>query len=319
MPDPTSKPASDPSRRDFLNTGILTTASAAVAVAAAPLTASAPRAARPRHVGPPRKAVKLGMVKDPKATKLEARFALPKEVGFDGVELSSPGGMPDPDAVRKAASNTGLVVHGVVDSVHWNKPFSHPDAAVRAEGVKAAEQALRDAKAVGATSVLIVPAVVGKSVSYRDAWTRSQDAIAKLLPLAEELKVSLALENVWNHFLLSPMECARYIDAFNSPWIGAYLDPGNLVVHGWPEHWVECLGTRIFKIDVKDYSRKKLNDEGKWKGFQVKIGEGDTDWPAVRKALQAVGYDDWYTAEVGGGDKTRLKDIATRMDAFLSN
>jgi len=100
--------------------------------------------------------------------------------------------------------------------------------------------------------------------------------------------------------------------------VGSYLDVGNLVRYAWPEHWVEALGQRIFKVDVKGYSRKKQNDEGLWKGFQVKIGEGDADWPTVVKALRKVGYQGWFTAEVGGGGKDRLAEIAAAMDRVMT-
>ena len=122
----------------------------------------------------------------------------------------------------------------------------------------------------------------------------------------------------WNNFLLSPLEFARYIDEFESPMVGAYFDVGNVVRFGWPEQWIRILGKRIVKLDVKEYSRKKQRNEGLWKGFQVEIGHGDCNWPEVRKALTEIGYTSgWATAEVGSGDRTRLADIARRMDTIL--
>ena len=162
-----------------------------------------------------------------------------------------------------------------------------------------------------------MPAVVNKQISYADAYTRSQAEIRKVLPLAEELQVKIALENVWNNFLLSPLEYAQYIDAFDSPWIGAYFDVGNIVNYGWPEHWIRTLGHRILKLDIKEFSRQKRDDEGLWKGFGVELGEGDCDWPAVNQALNDIGYSGWATAEIRGGDTARLKDIAMRMDRIL--
>ena len=164
------------------------------------------------------------------------------------------------------------------------------------------ETAIRDCARYGGSTVLLVPAVVSKEVSYRDAYERSQAEIRKVLPLAKELGVKIALENVWNNFLLSPLEAARYVDEFESEWIGWYFDVGNVVNYGWPEQWVEVLGERILKLDVKEFSRTKRNDEGLWKGFGVKLLEGDCDWPAVMKALDGVGYEGWATAELAGGD-----------------
>ena len=261
-----------------------------------------------------RKAVKLGMVRV--RSPLKERFQLLKDLGFDGVELDSPSNL-DRDEVLRARDAAKLPIHGVVDSAHWRDRLSDPSPDKRAAGRKALETALRDCKAYGGDTVLLVPAVVDKQVAYDQAWERSTAEIRTVLPLAAELGIKIALENVWNHFLLSPMEAARYVDQFESPWIGWYFDVGNVVNYGWPEQWIRILGKRILKLDVKEYSRKKRNDEGLWKGFQVEIGDGDCDWPAVRAALEEIGYRGWATAEVGGGGPDRLKDIKTRMDRVL--
>jgi len=216
-----------------------------------------------------------------------------------------------------ARDATKLPIHGVVDSVHWRKPLSHPKPEVRAEGRAALETALRDCRKLGGSTVLLVPAVVNKQVPYDAAYERSQKEIRKVLPLAAELKMKIALKNVWNGFLLSPLEARRYVDEFESPWIGWYMDVGNVVNFGWPEQWIRILGQRVLKVDVKGFSRKKRNDEGLWKGFAVEIGDGDCGWPEVRKALADVGYDGWATAEVGGGGKERLSDIRKRMAKVL--
>ncbi len=135
-------------------------------------------------------------------------------------------------------------------------------------------QCLRDAKAFGGTTVLLVPAVVNKEVSYQDAYVRSQAEIRKPFPLASELGIKILFENVWNNFLLSPLEMARYIDEFDNPMVGAYFDVGNVVHYGWPEHWIRCLGHRIGKLDIKEFSRKKADSEGKGNGFDSEIGDG---------------------------------------------
>lgn len=261
-----------------------------------------------------KKAVKFGMVQEDLSV-LE-KFNLLKSLGFDGVEMDSPSDLDIAEVVA-ASNESGLPIHGVVDSIHWKKTLSDPDAAVRKEGLAGLETALGDAKAFGASTVLLVPAVVNKMVSYADAYSRSQAEIRKVLPLAEELGVKIAIENVWNMFLLSPLECARYIDEFESEWIGWYFDVGNIVNYGWPEHWIRTLGPRILKLDIKEYSRSKRDEEGPYAGFRVELGEGDCDWAAVQDALADIGYEGWATAEIPGGDRNRLKDIADRMDNIL--
>ncbi len=297
-------------RREFLKT-------VGGGLAAAGLTVTSARTAHAAAAKPRiKKAVKFGMVAG-KMSILD-KFKMLKDLGFDGVEMSSPSGI-DKDQVVAARDKTGLEIPGVVNSVHWSKPLSHPDPAVRQACVQSIETALRDAKLYGGTSMLLVPAVVNKEISYDDAYKRSQAEIRKVLPLAKELGITIAIENVWNHFLLSPMETARYIDEFNSPYVRAYFDVGNIVNYGWPEHWIRILGKRIAKLDIKEFSRKRRDKEGLWKGFQVELGEGDCDWPAVMKALRDIDYTGWGTAEVRGGDRKRLKEIADRMDRCFAS
>lgn len=270
--------------------------------------------ARPRRGRKIKKSLKIGMAQVGK--DLTEKFRILRELGFDGVELDSPSGIAIDEALA-AKEASGLEIPGVVDSLHWSQPLSSADAEVRAKGRAALEQALRDCKALGGSTVLLVPAVVNASVSYDQAWERSRAEILRLLPLAAELEVSIAIENVWNNFLLSPLEAARYVDSFESPWVSWYLDVGNLVNYGWPEQWARILGRRISKLDVKEFSRKKRDSEGLWKGFEVEIGEGDCNWPAVMAALDEVGYQGWASAEVGGGGRERLAEIVRRMDLVL--
>lgn len=265
-----------------------------------------------------KKAVKIGMVGgEAKGLPLAEKFALLKRIGYDGVELDSPN-THGAEAVLEAIDKSGLPVHGVVDSVHWNLTLSHPDLAVRKQGLDGLLTALRDAKAYGATTVLLVPAVVSKEVSYADAYSRSQEEVRKAVPLAEELGIRILFENVWNNFLLSPLETARYIDGFESEMVGAYFDVGNVVRYGWPAHWVAALGKRIGKLDIKEFSREKMMKEGLGKGFDVEIGDGDCDWPEVRAELKRIGFaDGWATAEVSGGGEERLTAILERMRKVL--
>ncbi len=294
------------SRRRFLECASLT---AAVGVAPGALASTSARAPRLR------KCLKYGMVQE--GETVLARFELAKAAGFAGIELDSPNDLAL-EEVLAAKQATGLEIPGVVDSVHWRKPLSSPDADVRAAGRSALETALRDCKAYGGTTVLLVPARVSADVSYDDAYRRSQEEIRAVLPLAAELDVKIAIENVWNDFLLSPLEAARYVDEFESPQIGWYMDVGNIVNYGWPEQWIRILGPRILKLDIKEFSRQKRNDEGLWEGFRVALGEGDCNWPAVLAALDDIGYSGWASAEVSGGDRARLEEISRRMDRIFA-
>lgn len=300
----------NPNRRSFLQT-------AGVAAASALAGGSVGRSATAAERKGFRKAVKWGMIDLPGASVLE-KFTLMKELGYDGMELNAPDDL-DKKEVLAARDKTGLPIHGVVDSVHWKDHLSHPDPAVRSRGVQALEQAVRDSKEYGGTTVLLVPAVVSKEVSYADAYKRSQAEIRRVLPLAEKLEIKIGLENVWNNFLVSPLETARYIDEFDSPWIGAYFDVGNVLRYGWPEHWIRTLGKRIIKLDIKEYSRKKQEQEGLFKGFDVELLEGDCDWPAVMAALDEIGFSGWGTAEIPGGGRERLAAIAARMDRIFAS
>ena len=235
-------------------------------------------------------------------------FQLLKEAGFEGVELISPNEL-DQNGVLAARDKTGLVIHGVSGGRHWQDPLSDPDPKVVERGMAAIRQEFLDCKAYGGTTVLVVPAVVNKKVSYRQAYERSQANIRKLIPLAEESGVKIAVEEVWNKFLLSPVEFARYIDEFQSPTVGAYFDVGNVVEFGYPEEWIRELGRRILKIHIKEYAKAKR--------FSYPLGEGEIDWPAVRQALVDVGYEGWITAEVGLGDLDAMKDVVARMNRLL--
>ncbi len=261
-----------------------------------------------------KKAVKFGMIEED-MTILE-KFELLKRLGFDGVEMDSPSDL-DTDEVVAARDASGLPIHGVVDSVHWRQTLSDADPAVREAGLDGLKIALNDAFAFGASTVLLVPAVVNKDVSYDDAYSRSQAEIRKVLPMASDLGVKIAIENVWNRFLLSPLEAARYVDEFESDSIGWYMDIGNIVTFSWPEQWIRILGHRVLKLDIKEYSRTKRDEEGPYAGFRVKLGEGDCNWPEVLKAVDDIGYNGWATAEIPGGDATRLEEIATRMNRIL--
>ena len=299
-------------RREFLATGGGILAAAALP----PLLGAATTSPAPAAKRPLKKAIHLGMIAG--NFSVLDKFKLAKELGFDGLEVDGPAD-PQRGDMLKARDATGLPISSVMNSVHWKWPLSHPDPAIRARGLDGLRGALRDAKDYGCSAVLLVPAVVNKQVSYAEAYQRSQAEIRQVLPLAEELRVHIAIENVWNQFLLSPLEAARYVDDFQSPWVGFYFDVGNVINYGWPEHWIQSLGKRLLRIHIKEFSRTKRDREGLWKGFNVELLEGDCDWPAVMRALDQVGYRDWITAEVGGGDIHRLRDIAERMNRILAS
>jgi L-ribulose-5-phosphate 3-epimerase len=245
------------------------------------------------------------------------KFEAVKQAGFDGVEVNS---HLDRNEVLKARDKTGLPVPSVCNSQHWKYLLSDPDPAVREEGVAAMRVALEDAKAYGADTVLLVPGRVTESVSYDECWKRSIEEINKIIPLAEKLDVKIAVENVWNNFLLSPLEAARYIDQFHSNYVGAYFDCGNILAYGWPEQWIRILGKRIAKVHIKEYSRKIADAEGRSAGFKVKLREGDVNWNAVMKAFDDIGYQGWTTIEMPGGDTAEgLKDLCDRLKLILES
>jgi hexulose-6-phosphate isomerase len=298
-------------RRQFLKAG--SGALAAAVVAPARLSAAVPAATSKKRAI--RKAVMYATV-GVKGSVLE-KFKAVKEAGFEGVEPMS---HMDQNEVIKALEETGLRAASVCCSTHWNQTLSDSNPATRERGLEGLKQALRDAKRYGASSVLLVPAVVNKQVSYADAYARSQAEIRKALPLAEELGVKIAIENVWNQFLLSPMEAARYVDEFNSPWIGWHFDVGNVITYGWPEQWIRILNKRILKLHIKEFSRKKRDAEGLGKGFDVEFLKGDNDWPSIMKALDEIGYNGWGIAEQPGADSPEgLKKLSEEMDRIFAS
>lgn len=296
-------------RKSFIQAGAATLASAMLT----PLASSADDAPAKKRVL--KKAVNLGMVKADSASVAD-RFKMIRDAGFDGVELNRPDAIPL-DELIKASASAGLPVAGTIDTVHWGKPLSSPDAKVREQGFNGLKLALQESGELGCDRLLLVPAVVNKDISYADAYTRSQDLIKQAVPFAEKAKCRIAIENVWNQFLLSPLEAARFVDEIGSPWVGWHFDIGNVVTYGWPEQWIRILGPRVLNLHIKEYSRKKRDAEGLWKGFNAELGEGDVDWPAVMRALDDIGYHGWGILEVPGGDAARLKFLAERTDQLF--
>ncbi len=283
-------------RREFLaRTG-------AVAAGAAVLGAGLNAQAQDTSYTPFKKAVITGML--PKDLSFPDKFTLAKKCGFDGVESPPVADLAEAETIGKQARDAGLRVHSIIYG-GWGAPLSDPDPAVQEKGKNEIDHALHCAKAMGADNILLVPAVVKANVRYIEAYERSQKNIRSLIPLAEELGVIIAVEEVWNDFLLSPLEFARYVDEFDSPWVRAYFDVGNIVAFGYPQDWIRTLGKRIVKVHLKDFKR----DTREW----VNLMEGSVDWPEVRKAFSEVGYDGWVTAELSGGEETYLRDLSERI------
>ena len=293
-------------RRDFLKLGGAALAAAAVGPSAL-LADDPPAKKRTIH-----KAIMYATLTY-KGTVLDQFRAL-KTAGFEGVEPMS---HMNQDEVVKAFDDTGLKPASVCCNTHWGKPLSHPDPAVRAEGREGVEQALKDAKRYGASSILLVPGIVNKDATYDECFTRSVGEIKKILPLAKELDVKLAIENVWNNFVTKPEEARDYLDAIDSPMVGWHFDIGNVLKYGKPEEWIPVIGKRILKLHIKEWK-----NFGPSNGFGVRLLEGDDNWPAIMKALDDVGYNGWGISEQPGDqskDADALKDLSERMDRVFAS
>lgn len=255
------------------------------------------------------KTLKIGMIKE--GATLTEKFAAAREAGFQGVELNAPG--IDVKEVRSAIESSGLPVDGSVCAAHWQVKHTDADESVRAKALENLLGALRQTHEVGGHTVLLVVGH-GEDGTEEEIWKRSVENIRKAIPLASELGVAIAIENVWNHFCYDhdggPDQTAekyvRYVDEFESPWVGMQFDIGNHWKYGSMGDWIRDLGKRIIKLDVKGFSR----EQGKF----TDIGEGDLDFPDVCKALKEIKYHGWCAAEVGGGDATRLRQVSEQMD-----
>ena len=295
------------SRRDFLKTSLAASCGAALGGAAAG-PAGAASAVAPSPL-PIKKGVLLGML--PKQLSYADRFKMARDVGFEVVQAYTTPDQHEAEEIKKAADDAKIKIDSVMNMAHWEYPLSSSDPAVVEKSLDGMRTSLRNAKLWGSYSVLLVPAVVNPQTSYHDAWTRSQTQIRKLVPLAQESRVVIAVEEVWNKFLLSPLEFARYIDEFKSPWVKAWFDVGNVVLYGYPQDWIRTLGKRIVELHLKDF--KRLEDGYKW----VNLGDGDIDWPEVRKALAEIGYSGAATTELEGGDEAYLRDVSKRVDRLV--
>jgi L-ribulose-5-phosphate 3-epimerase len=275
--------------------------------AAAPFLAAA--SAAPVRL-PIRKAVEFNML--PQSLGIREGFQLAKDAGFEAIECPTTPEDAKAEEMLAASKEAGLPIHSVMNAEHWRSPLSSADPAVVEKSMEGMRTSLRNAKLWGADTVLLVPAVVNPETSYAQAWERSQRQIRKLIPLAEESKVIIGIEEVWNKFLLSPLEMAHYLDEFQTPWIRVYFDIGNVAIAGYPQDWIRTLGKRIVKLHVKDFSFKKRLAEF------TPLLEGEIDWKAVHAALAEIGYRGTATVELSGGNGEYLKEVNRRFEKILS-
>jgi L-ribulose-5-phosphate 3-epimerase len=302
-----------PTRREFLKSSV--TAACAASLGSGALANSLVAGATSKaSASPPTLSIKKGVWYEMLPAKLSPadRFKLARDVGFEVAQVPTEPDESKAQEIKKAAEAANIRIDSVMNMDHWKYPLSSSDPAIVEKSLAGMRTSLHNAKLWGCDAVLLVPAVVNPQTSYRDAWTRSQKEIRTLIPLAEELKVVIAIEEVWNKFLLSPLEMAKYISEFQSPWIKAWFDVGNVLLYGYPQDWIHTLGNSIVKVHVKDFKRKE-NDYA-W----VNLGDGDVDWPAVRQAFADIGYSGSAVTELEGGDEAYLRDVVKRFDRLVN-
>lgn len=310
---------SQASRRDFLKstaTAACTLGLAGTGLVSAvepSLSAALPSDASTSHLAGATLSLKKGVLLEmlPEKISYADRFMMARDVGFDVVQAPTTPDEHAAEAIKAAADKAAIRIDSVMNMDHWKFPLSSSDPTIVEKSLAGMRTSLRNAKLWGSDVVLLVPGVVNPETSYHDAWTRSQKEIRKLIPVAAELKVVIAIEEVWNKFLLSPLEMASYIDEFKSPWINSWFDVGNVLLYGYPQDWIRTLGKRIVKVHLKDFKRK--DDGYAW----VNLGDGDVDWPAVRQAFADIRFTGSATVELDGGDEAYLRDVSRRVDRLL--
>ena len=312
-----------PRRKFLVSTAALAAGGSAASGVRAALAAEAGASAGTAVVVPPAPSsgllfsCKYGMTK---GDSLEDRLTAAKQAGMDGVDFDDAAAVT-PEQLRRAAQQTGVFIHNAINHDHWKTRLTSPDDAVRKQALANLEHCLRVSAAAGGSGVLIV---VGKAEDGPEGAERASDEIRKAVPLAAALGQRILFENVWNGLFYqddgprnqSVRPLADYIDSFKSPWVGSFFDLGNHARYGDVATWIRDLGPRIVKLDIKGYSNAKADAEGKWKGF-VDITAGDIDWASVRAALRDIGFTGWVSAEVDGGDVSRLKVVLDQMKRAL--
>jgi len=261
----------------------------------------------------------------PGGLSLEERFQLTAEAGFAGLEIalsregffsfSSPAS--DVDAVRKLSETTGVTISGMLAGPMWEVPPTSADESVREQARRMVRRSIEVAGDLGVDCLLLVPGKVDAETPYGAAWDRAQAFIRSLLPDCARHGVSLAIENVWNKMLYTPMEMKLFVDQIDDPLVGVYFDAGNHAAFTWPEHWAPVLGDRIKRVHVKGFNTRAGYD---FTGF-VRLLDGDIDWKKVMDSLRAIGYDGWVTLEIGAGrhdPRRTTKEYAADMDTLLA-
>lgn len=230
--------------------------------------------------------------------------------GYEGLELAFGAGELNPDVteatcqqIRADAQRLGLAVATLISGNYWGCPLSSADPAQRQTAVEFTRKYIRAAHWLGVKRILVIPGVVDVAwdpaipvTPYQQVWDNATASLQELLPFAAEHDVTLALENVWNKFLLGPMEFKTFIDQFSSRYIGSYFDVGNVVINGHPQHWIEILGPRIAAVHVKNFRREDC--AGGLHGFGDDLAQGDVDFAAVKAALAKIDYTGPITAEM---------------------
>ena len=271
----------------------------------------------------------------PTKLSLAEKLKLAREAGFDGfeIDLSEDGPLTlnssrqEVEAVRELSERSGVQLSGLATGLYWGANPASDNLAVRSQAQAILEKQIETATILGLEAILVVPATVGADfipgcdiVPYETAWNRATDFVRAALPIAFKSRVRICIENVWNKFLLSPLEMRQFVSQFDSEWVGVYFDVGNALATGYPEHWIEILGQQIQRVHLKDYRRAV----GSVDGF-VEILSGDVNWPAVMSGLREIGYDGWLTAEMippvpfyKFAPETLLFNTSRAMDALVA-
>ncbi len=262
-----------------------------------------------------RKTLKFGMVKaeaaDGRKLNVEERLSIAKQAGFESVEPDTVFDDTELKAMKTAADKVGIHIDAFVCSTHWSSPLSDPDPAVWEKTMEGMRVSIQNARDVGADMVLLVPAVVTPQVMYRDAYARAVERTKQLAKDAAKAKITIGIENVWNKFLLSPLEGKKFIEDIDSDSVKFWFDIGNVVLFGYPQDWIRTLGPLIARVDIKDFDAKARQF--------VPLQEGSVDWPETMRALDEIGYKGYIAAEVQGGDLAYLTEtVSKRMDAIFA-
>jgi hexulose-6-phosphate isomerase len=240
-----------------------------------------------------------------------------REVGYEGLEIMmTESGELTPEAgeaeyreVRRIGEAAGIQFPSLCGGGRRGRSLTGDDPAERLQAIEIHTKLLEAAAALAIDTVLTTGGSVSPTVPYDVAFQRLEEGLKTLAPVAERNRVNLALENVWNKLLLSPLEARDLLDRIGSEYVGWYFDTGNVVLFGFPEQWIRILGNRIKKVHFKDFKRQ---------GYQwTQLLDGDVDWPAVMRELRATGYDDYVISEVGG-DRETYAETRRRMEKILA-